>query len=357
MTSWFALTLLRSGEVDAVAHVAGAGQPGGKEPMFAYRLSRTEDELLAGARSRYFPVEMSGVLRDIQRAPGRYAVVGLPCFIKGVQLAREQDPILRERITWTIGLFCGHMKSARMADSFAWQLGARPAALKRLEYRLKDPHRPANIYAAEARFRDGAVRRSDWSSFADGDWGAGFFQNAACDLCDDVVAETADVAFGDAWAEPYAADGRGANVVVARRPAAAALLRKAAALDEISLAEVDAAFVAGAQAAGFRHRREGLAHRLTQPASPLRPTKRVAARREPDPQRRRIYQTRRLISRWSHWMMWLARRLEWPALYLCWARTALAVYHGAAYYRGRLGAVIARYDRLRGRSRPSSGPA
>jgi len=358
MVSWFALSLLQSGEIDAVAHVAGEGRPGHSEPMFAYRLSRTEDDLLAGARSRYFPVEMSQVLREIRRTPGRYAVIGLPCFIKAIQLIRAQDPLMRERITWTLGLFCGHMKSARMADSFAWQLGARPTRLDHLEYRHKDPSRPAHVYTVEARLKDGEVRRKDWWTLVDGDWGAGFFQNAACDLCDDVAAETADVAFGDAWAEPYATDGRGTNVVVARRPAAANRLREAMAAGDISLEEVEPAFVVATQAAGFRQRREGLAHRLTWPASPVRPAKRVAPRPEPDFRRRRLYEIRAGISRWSHRMMWLARRLNWPGLYLGWARVVLAIYHGAAYGRGPLAPPLAAYDRLRGRSGDApSGPA
>jgi coenzyme F420-reducing hydrogenase beta subunit len=358
MVSWFALSLLRSGEIDAVAHVAGDGRPGQSEPMFAYRLSRTEDELLAGARSRYFPVEMSQVLHEIRQTPGRYAVIGLPCFIKAVQLIRDQDPLMRERITWTLGLFCGHMKSARMADSFAWQLGVRPSQLEYLEYRHKDPSRPAHVYTVEARLMDGEVRRKDWWNLVDGDWGAGFFQNAACDLCDDVAAETADVAFGDAWAEPYATDGRGTNVVVARSPAAEERLRKAMATGDISLETVEPAFVVATQAAGFRQRREGLAHRLTWPGSPVRPAKRVAPRLEPDFHRRRLYDIRARISRWSHRMMWLARRLNWPGLYLGWAGVVLAIYHGAAYGRGPLRLPLAAYDWLRGRSADApSGPA
>ena len=358
MVSWFAQSLLRTGEIDAVAHVAGAGRPGASEPMFAYRLSRTEDDLLAGARSRYFPVEMSAVLREIRRTPGRYAVIGLPCFIKAVQLIRRHDPVMRERITWTLGLFCGHMKSARMADSFAWQLGTRPSGLERLEYRFKDPSRPAHIYTVEGQLKGGEVRRRDWRTLVDGDWGAGFFQNPACDLCDDVTAETADVAFGDAWTEPYASDGRGTNVVVARRPEAAERLREAMTIGAVSLEAVDPAFVVATQAAGFRQRREGLAHRLTWPGPSLRPAKRVAPRREPDVRRRRLYEIRARLSRWSHRMMWLARRLDWPRLYLGWARAALAVYHGAAYGRGPLAPLIAAYDRLRGRSgHVPSGPA
>lgn len=350
MVTWVAAALLRSGRVDAVAHVAGSGRPSGPEPMFAYRLSRTEAELRAGARSRYFPVEMSGVLRAIRETPGRYAVVGLPCFIKAVHLLRASDPVLRDRITHTLGLFCGHMKSARMADSFSWQLGARPAEVAHLDYRIKDTSRPANLYTTEARLDAGPVLRRDWWSLADGDWGAGFFQNSACDMCDDVMAETADVSFGDAWAEPYAQDGRGTNVVVARTPEIAALLDAAAAAGAIELQTVDADFVAATQAAGLRHRREGLAHRLTWPRRGVRPIKRVSPAREPSFQRRRIYRIRFLISRWTPRIMRMARLWNRPGLYVGWARVALAAYHGFAYGRGRLGRIVTRWDRLLGRS-------
>lgn len=81
-----------------------------------------------GAKSRYYPIELSRVLQEIRSTPGRYAVVGAPCFIKAVHLARANDAVLGERIAYTLGLFCGHMKSARMVESFAWQMGRPDAA-------------------------------------------------------------------------------------------------------------------------------------------------------------------------------------------------------------------------------------
>jgi coenzyme F420-reducing hydrogenase beta subunit len=116
MVGWTAAELLRTGLVDAVAHVA----PGGGGRLFGYRISRSADELAGGAKSRYYPVELSQILREIRRVPGRYAVVGVPCFIKAVQLLRREDALMRERIAFTLGLFCGHMKSARLVDSFAY---------------------------------------------------------------------------------------------------------------------------------------------------------------------------------------------------------------------------------------------
>ena len=104
---------------------------------------------------------------------------------------------------------------------------------------------------------------------ADGDWGAGFFQNPACDACDDVVAETADVSFGDAWVEPYLLrlarhQRRRGPLPVVHAPHRT----RRRADGRLALEPVDADFVAETQAAGFRHRREGLAYRLTWRASP-----------------------------------------------------------------------------------------
>ena len=92
MVSWVAAELLRTGAVDAVAHVAPGEDPAA--PRFAYRVSRSEAELRSGARSRYYPVELSGVLAAIRATPGRYAIVALPCFTKALHLLRASDPVL-----------------------------------------------------------------------------------------------------------------------------------------------------------------------------------------------------------------------------------------------------------------------
>ncbi|RYG87378.1 coenzyme F420 hydrogenase, partial [bacterium] len=340
MVSWTLAELLRAGLVDAVAHVA----PTENDRLFEYRISRTIEEIEGGAKSRYHPVEMSGVLAEIRRTPGRYAIVGVPCFIKAVQLLRREDPKLQERIVFTLGLFCGHMKSARMIESFAWQMGTDVSELRRVEHRIKDPSRPASTYTAEVELKDGEVRRKDWWNLADGDWGAGFFMNPACDWCDDVIAETADISFGDAWVEPYSSDGNGTNVVVVRSPVVAALVETAIGEGRLHLETVDADFVQQTQAAGFRHRREGLAYRLTWRKRGLRPVKRVAPDRDGVPPRRRmVYRMRRIVSRGSNRMFHLARVLHWPGLYVRWARLALGAYHAFAYSRGKLGALVDRF--------------
>src|SRR3546814_928116 len=138
---------------------------------------------------------------------------------------------------------------------------AREANL--VEFRLKNPGRPANWYTAQLSLKDGNSLSKDWWHLVDGDWGAGFFQNSACNFCDDVVAETADISFGDAWLEPYSSDGRGTNVIIVRSPVVHRLVRRGIEDGRIDLQTVDSHFVEQTQAAGFRQRREGLAYRLS----------------------------------------------------------------------------------------------
>ncbi len=344
MVSWMATELLQRGLVDAVAHVVPTADPAADGRFFRYRLSRTPAQLAAGAKSRYYPVELSQVLEEIRGTPDRYAVVGIPCLTKAVQLLRRDDPVMRERIRFTLGLFCGHMKSARLLESFAWQLGVDLADVAGVDYRLKDPDRPASWYTAQLRLRDGRTLQRDWFHLAEGDWGSGFFQNRACNFCDDVVAETADISFGDAWVEPYTQDGRGTNVVLVRSPLLHELVASAIAQRRLALAPVDADFVRRTQAAGLRQRREGLAYRLTWPRhGRLVPRKRVAPGGGSLPRPRKLlYRIRAHVSRWSPAVFRLARALRWKRLYLAWAQGAMVIYHGLAYSRGRLGEALAR---------------
>lgn len=354
MVSWVAAELLRRGSVDGVVHVVATDrvQTG---RLFQYRISRNQDALRQGAKSRYYPVDLSGVLREIREVPGRYAVVGIPCFIKAVHLACRVDPVLRYRIGFTLGLVCGHMKSRDMVESFAWQMGLDMADVAQVDYRVKDPDRPANWYTASLTSRQGDQRRQDWWHLVDGDWGSGFFQNPACDFCDDIVAETADISFGDAWVEPYSSDGRGSNVIVARSAAMRTLLEEGMADGRIALTTVDAAFVKESQAAGFRQRREGLAYRLAWRSGGVQPRKRVQPMTAHLRWRRKlIYRLRHHISRWSSKVFRLARTLGQPVLFLLWGRAVLKLYHGLTYSRGWLGRAFDRADHLLAREQGTS---
>jgi hypothetical protein len=111
----------------------------------------------------------------------------------------------------------------------------------------------------------------------------------------------------------------------------------------LQLDAVDADFIARTQAAGLRHRRDGLAYRLSWRKRAVVPRKRVSAGAAPPLRRKLVYRLRYAIARDSHRMFRLARALRTPTIYTSWARMMLRLYQSATWSRGRLGKLL---DRL-----------
>lgn len=299
--TWILAELLRTGAVDGVVHVKPA-ESSDEGPLFRYGISRTIPEVQNGAKSRYYPIELSAVLEQIRATPGRYVVVGLPCFIKAVRRLMRVDAILHERIRYCVGLVCGHLKSQAFADSLAWQVGIPPGQLQQIDFRVKLPGRPAGDYGVRlAGASIDTVRPT--RELLGANWGHNFFRYSACDFCDDVFAETADMAVGDAWLPEYEQDSGGNSVVVVRHPYLQSLVRQGLDTQRLQLDAVDADKIAQSQAGGLRDRREGLAYRLylKQRRGEWSPTTRVTPdHRHLPAQRARVYAARSAAGQATH---------------------------------------------------------
>lgn len=302
MGTWLLAEALRQGVVDRVIHVrAREGSPG--EPLFGYEISEHLAQVQAGSKSRYYPIEISQVVRQVHETPGKYAFVGIPCFLKALRNICANDPVMNERVIFFVGLFCGHMKTADFAASLAWQLGIAPDDLAAVDFRRKLANRGANDYGFSAS--DGAGRQVE-APMADlfgREWGLGFFKPQACEFCDDVVGELADISVGDAWLPQYVGDPKGTNVLIVRTAAAAGLVAAAHGDKRLDIEPLSAEDAYKSQEGGFHHRRGGLAYRLwlKDHAKQWRPRKRVSPQRSHlSFIRRRIYKLRSYLSQYSH---------------------------------------------------------
>lgn len=259
--TWIVHELFDTGLIDYVIHVQPTIATRDGEPLFAYTISDETKSIRQGAKSRYYPIELSAVLRTVRNQPGRYAIVGLPCFIKSIRLLQSQDPLLTERIQFCIGLVCGHLKSTRYAESLAWQMGIPPSELKTIDFRVKDPVAPADRYSVSAS--NGTVDYLALTNELFGtDWGAGTFKYKACDFCDDVFAETADVVLGDAWLPEFVSDSKGTNVLVVRNQDIKQLIEKANETQRILIQDLPIDQAILSQTGGLRHRRDAISYRL-----------------------------------------------------------------------------------------------
>jgi coenzyme F420-reducing hydrogenase beta subunit len=226
--------------------------------------------------------------------------------VKALRLLCEADDELKKKFAVLIGIVCGHLKSSRYADMFSWQLGIAPGKLRGIDFRVKTPGFQASSYSIEAKgLIDGemALVRAPAHVLFGYDWGEGFFKYKACDFCDDVFAETADVTFGDAWLEGYDDDWRGANVVVVRNRRVGEILERGIASGALAMQPISSELCVQSQAAGLRHRRGGLSYRLEQVdrAGGWRPAKRVRASGEDlTRQERKKYALRREMADLSH---------------------------------------------------------
>jgi coenzyme F420 hydrogenase subunit beta len=285
MASWILAELLELNLVDYVIHVSGAEDNGAEDRLFSYKISETVRETRNRSKSRYYPVEMSEVLSLVLETPGRYAIAGVPCFIKAARLLARQNPVIAERLVFFFALFCGQFKTASFAEYLIWQCGVKLENVKTMDFRKKYPDRPASSYGLTVVLKNGEPDiDKPMHEIYDHSWGSGLFKYRACDYCDDVVGETADVSLGDAWLPQYVVDSQGTNVIIVRHPVIRDMIREAMADGRLALDVIDPDTVVASQQGGFNHRRLTLPYRLflADKAGKWRPAKRLS----PDPLRR-----------------------------------------------------------------------
>ena len=256
--TWILTELLNKGLIDGVIHVK---ENDNKEKLFEYTISNNQDEVIEGASTKYYPVELSEILRKVKGQPGKYAIVGTPAVIMGIRLLSEEDPIIKDRIKYTIGLVCGHHKSTKFAEFLAWQCGIEPGNLKKINFRKKIENSNSNDYAMEAIGEIDNVEEvvsKKMSTLYGHDWGKGLFKEISSDYTDDVMNETADITLGDAWLPQYTIDSMGNNILIVRNKDINDIILEGIELKRLKLDITDAEMINKSQSAHYRHTRDEL---------------------------------------------------------------------------------------------------
>ncbi len=206
-----------------------------------------------------------------------------------------------------------------------------------MDFRHKRRGRPADRYAIQAVGRDREGNRVQRKRGAEhirwSDWGIGLFKVPACDYCDDLMGETADVSFGDEWLRQFRPETEGKNLVITRSELAERIVR-----DGVACGDIDSVFLslddaARSQESGIRHRREGLAVRLAerQRIGRYTPPKRVV----PEPEALgTAFGTRMLaretVARQSHLQYAEARRTNDLSAFYRFMKEPVRLYRGSS---------------------------
>lgn len=256
MATYLIDQLLNKDIVDAIVTVKE-----GRDSFYEYSVIRSADELISTSETKYYPVTLGTVINQLKISNERIAIVGIACFIKSVRLLQFYHPELKDKIKFTIGIICGGIKSKFFAEYLAGKSGVSGDQFSKPQFRIKDHHSTASDYSFGCNDSKGELHTIKMRKVGDM-WGSGMFKNNACDFCDDVTTELADISLGDAWMNPYNQDGKGTNVMVTRSKLAEKLINDGIINKELSVDPLEFDLFLTSQQGSFNHRHKALGYRM-----------------------------------------------------------------------------------------------
>jgi coenzyme F420 hydrogenase subunit beta len=210
ITSYVCEELLKRKLVDRIISVKN------KDGLTVYSSFSNPSQVIEFSKTRYFPTTLEKEFSKILENDEKVAIVGIGCFIKSIRLAQIKTPSLKKKIPFTIGIICGGLKSSKYTEFLLDSSNMnKTEKLSEIDYRKKNEKLPAIDYSFFSKNEKGVGNEIRMKELGDM-WGTGLFKSSACDFCEDLTSELAEVSMGDAWLYPYINDGRGHNVVVIR---------------------------------------------------------------------------------------------------------------------------------------------
>lgn len=261
LATWFLAELLSKNIVDRIVCVVPEDKIG---RLFKFTIINDPESVGSSSKSSYYPVELSSVVEKIMESEMDYCVIALPCFIKSLRLAMGSIPKLERNIKMLAGLTCGHTVGKYFAEYLCASNGGDPYRLSKARFRTKDIERRANDYgfyyeSAGGEAESGTIHFSEEFGNA---WMKGYFKLNACNYCDDVFAELADIVFMDAWLERYVHDPKGNSLVVVRKKEIDEIIHAGIEQGRVSLEPVPLDDVLESQRGVLFEKREKLAKHL-----------------------------------------------------------------------------------------------
>lgn len=212
------------------------------------------------SKTRYIPVTLENLFKEIDSKEGKVAISGVACFVKAVRLKQYYYPAYKDKICFIVGIICGGLKSKYYSDFLSQKAGIQGDYHKQ-EYRVKKPESYAYDYKFSALDANDKIHSVEMQTLGDM-WGSGLFKSNACDFCDDVTTELADISLGDAWLSPYNNDGRGTSVIVTRSKLADEVILNGLEKLKLNVEALSLEKFKASQEGSFKHRQKSIAFRI-----------------------------------------------------------------------------------------------
>lgn len=187
VTSFLAY-LIDKNHVEGIVNVClKGGNPKGAKSQ----LITDSSELFSSAGSIYYSVPLGSALKEISERTGKFAVVGLPCQIRGINKLKKYAAY-KDKIFITISLFCGFMIGLHAVEYLLDGLRIKEdEKIVKISFRAK--RNGLDGFLVETDKKDYFVERGKYTSILNR-----FFSYKRCLMCNDMTGEQADVSCGDA---------------------------------------------------------------------------------------------------------------------------------------------------------------
>lgn len=217
MISSILLYLLYHGYVDKVSVTQfKCNNEGIKTESF---LTNDPNEILKAQGSKYCPVNLEGLLKELHEYEGRVALVATPCSIAGIRNIQMECPgYIKADIVFTIANFCGGFKSYKNIKRLAEIHKVNIYDLK--DFRFRGGGQPGSLRFVE---NGGKVAQTPYPLYVGLN---GYSKMYRCHVCPDATGELADIACGDAWIPRFEKDPSPWSMVICRNTFATDLLSK-----------------------------------------------------------------------------------------------------------------------------------
>ncbi|MGD8310269.1 MAG: Coenzyme F420 hydrogenase/dehydrogenase, beta subunit C-terminal domain [Chromatiales bacterium] len=205
------VSLLENAEVAHVVETAASES----DPLRNRTLSsRSREDVLAAAGSRYAPSSPLATIDRYLRQPQRFAFVGKPCDVVALRRLARRDGRVDDKVAVMLSFLCAGIPSELGSVEILDSLRVARADVRGFRYRGNGWPGATRVDTAS-----GETRRLDY----DAAWGGVLNRHLQwrCKICPDGTGEFADIACGDGWhldtqGRPDFAERPGRSLIIAR---------------------------------------------------------------------------------------------------------------------------------------------
>lgn len=189
-------------------------------------ISRDINDIYKYAGTRYFPIPVNIILKEIKLVEGKFAIIGTPCQVYGITKYEMIDTKIKDKIYIKIGLFCGGVPNLNAYKYYMFANNIKDKNLKSIYRGVGWPG--SNVFEYENGKKILKSRRPK-SFFEKVYHTLSFFPIFAqkkCLLCTDRFSSFADISVGDAWLDIFKDDEKGTSLIITRNEEIDGLLLK-----------------------------------------------------------------------------------------------------------------------------------